>query len=408
MNSLTKNPHILIAGGGIGGLTAALALLKRGFDVDVYEQASELREVGAGVQLSANGVRVLHELGVLPALQALACEAEGKEIRLWNSGQAWKLFEVGLESVEKYGFGHYLTYRPDLLAVLAEGVRREKADAIHLNARCTGFEQSAHGTHGVTLHYESGGANHAATGDGLIGADGVHSRIRHGLFGDDKPEYTGMLSWRGVIPMEKLPARMRRMIGTNWVGPGGHVVHYPVHRGEYMNFNGIVEVDGWQVESWSAKGTHAECHACFNGWNDDIHGMIDNFATPYKWALFAREPLTQWSVGRVTLLGDACHSMLPMLAQGAVMSLEDGYIVGRALDAAGGDVVQGWQRYQQARMERTTKVVVGSAENGKRFQSRTLGNAAEAEAYVNREWTPEKVRARYGWLFSYDVTAVAV
>ena len=110
----------------------------------------------------------------------------------------------------------------------------------------------------------------------------------------------------------------------------------------------------------------------------------------------------------MTLLGDACHSMLPMLAQGAVMSLEDGYIVGRALDAAGGDVVQGWQRYQQARMERTTKVVVGSAENGKRFQSRTLGNAAEAEAYVNREWTPEKVRARYGWLFSYDVTAVAV
>mgnify|MGYP003339315451 CR=1 FL=1 len=120
MNTHTKKPHILIAGGGIGGLTAALALLKRGYDVDVYEQASELREVGAGVQLSANGVRVLHELGVLPALRALACEAEGKEIRLWNSGQSWKLFEVGLESVEKYGFGHYLTYRPDLLAVLAE------------------------------------------------------------------------------------------------------------------------------------------------------------------------------------------------------------------------------------------------------------------------------------------------
>ncbi len=209
MNTHTKKPHILIAGGGIGGLTAALALLKRGYDVDVYEQASELREVGAGVQLSANGVRVLHELGVLPALRALACEAEGKEIRLWNSGQSWKLFEVGLESVEKYGFGHYLTYRPDLLAVLAEGVRREKADAIHLNARCTGFEQSASG---VTLHYESGGAKHVATGDGLIGADGVHSRIRHGLFGDDKPEYTGMLSWRGVIPMEKLPARMLSLI----------------------------------------------------------------------------------------------------------------------------------------------------------------------------------------------------
>ena len=120
----TKRPHVLIAGGGIGGLTAALALLKRGFDVDVYEQASELREVGAGVQLSADGVRVLHELGVLPGFRALACEAEGKEIRLWNTGQTWKLFEVGLESVERYGFGHYLTYWPDFLVVLADGIHR--------------------------------------------------------------------------------------------------------------------------------------------------------------------------------------------------------------------------------------------------------------------------------------------
>ena len=273
----SAKPHILIAGGGIGGLTAALALLKRGFDVDVYEQATELREVGAGVQLSANGVRVLHELGVLPEFRALACEAEGKEIRLWNTGQSWKLFEVGLESVARYGFGHYLTYRPDLLAVLADGVRREKPDAIHLGARCSGFDQSANG---VTLHYESDGKPCVAHGDGLVGADGVHSRIRQALFGDDNPVYTGMLSWRGVIPMDKLPMHMRRMVGTNWVGPGGHVVHYPVHRGEYMNFNGIMEVEGWQVESWSAKGTHEECHATFRGWNDDIHTMIDNFATP--------------------------------------------------------------------------------------------------------------------------------
>jgi salicylate hydroxylase len=401
----SKRPRVLIAGGGIGGLTAALALLKRGFDVDVYEQASELREVGAGVQLSANGARVLHELGVLPEFRALACEAEGKEIRLWNTGQAWKLFEVGLESVERYGFGHYLTYRPDLLAVLVDGVRREKPEAIHLNSRCTGFEQSAQG---VTLQYESAGQRYIAQGDCLIGADGVHSRIRHKLFGDDNPVYTGMLSWRGVVPMAKLPAHMRRMVGTNWVGPGGHVVHYPVHRGEYMNFNGIMEVEGWQVESWSALGTHEECHATFAGWHDDIHSMIRLFSKPYKWALMGREPLAKWSVGRVSLLGDACHSMLPMLAQGAVMSLEDGIVLARALEAAGDDVEQGLKRYQQARIERTTKVVLGSAENGKRFQSRTLADAAAAEEYVNREWTPDKVRARYQWLYEYDVTKVPV
>jgi salicylate hydroxylase len=144
-----------------------------------------------------------------------------------------------------------------------------------------------------------------------------------------------MLSWRGVVPMNKLPVHMRRMVGTNWVGPGGHVVHYPVHRGEYMNFNGIMEVAGWQVESWSAQGTHEECHATFAGWHDDIHSMIKLFSAPYKWALMGREPLPQWSVGRVSLLGDACHSMLPMLAQGAVMSLEDGLVLARALEAAG-------------------------------------------------------------------------
>lgn len=403
-NSLPK-AHILIAGGGIGGLTAALALLRRGYDVDVYEQAPELREVGAGLQISPNGNRVLHELGVLDAFLALACQAEGKEIRLWNTGQRWKIHDLGEESIARYGFPYCTAYRPDLLAVLAEGVQREKPDAIHLNARCSGFTQDAQG---VTLKFNGASDENEVRGDALIGADGVHSRIRQGLFGDDKPEYTGMLSWRGVMPMEKLPPHMRRRVGSNWVGPGGHVVHYPVHRGEYMNMNGIIEIDHWEDESWSAKGTHEECHACFAGWGPDVHAMIDNFATPFKWALFNREPLTQWSVGRVSMVGDACHSMLPMLAQGGVMALEDGYVLARALEAAGGDIEQGLKRYERARLERTTKVVLGSAENGKRFQSRTLANAEEAEAYVNREWQPEKVRARYDWLFTYDVTSVAV
>ena len=153
MKSQSKNPHILVAGGGLGGLTAALALLKRGYDVDVYEQAPELREVGAGLQLSPNGARVLHELGVLDAFLALACEAEGKEIRLWNTGQAWKIHDLGEESIARYGFPYCTAYRPDLLAVLADGVRREKPDAIHLNSKCTGFTQNAQS---VTLHVNDG------------------------------------------------------------------------------------------------------------------------------------------------------------------------------------------------------------------------------------------------------------
>jgi salicylate hydroxylase len=401
MTNPGDKPHVLIAGGGIGGLAAALALLGRGFDVDVYEQAGELREVGAGVQLSANGIRVLHELGVHEALRSLACEAAGKEVRLWNTGQTWQLFDLGAISVERYGFPYYLVYRPDLLAVLADGVRREKPDAIHLDARCTGVEQSASG---VSLRLERG----EARGDVLIGADGVHSRIRQAIFGPDRPQFTGFVAWRGTIPMEKLPGRMRRLVGTNWIGPGSHVVHYPVHRGEYMNFVGNVERDDWRVESWTARGTREECHADFAGWHADIHTMIDHIETPYKWALMGRAPMEGWSVGRVTLLGDACHPALPAYAQGAAMALEDGYILARALESAGADIALALARYENARKERTAKVVQGSAENMRRFQNRAMAEPAGAQEYVDREWSEERVKSRYEWLFSYDVTTVPV
>jgi salicylate hydroxylase len=183
----TSTPRILIAGGGIGGLAAALALLKRGFDVEVYEQASELKEVGAGLQLSANGNRVLYALGVGDALKLMSCEARAKEIRLWNTGDTWKLFDLGAVSVERYGYPYFTVYRPDLLAVLAAAVRALKPDAIHLKARCAGFEQD---DSGVTLLLESG----QVRGDVLIGADGVHSKIRQGLFGADAPEFTGLIA----------------------------------------------------------------------------------------------------------------------------------------------------------------------------------------------------------------------
>ena len=278
-----RNPRVLIAGGGIGGLAAALALLKRGFDVDVYEQAPELREVGAGVQLSANAIRVFHELGVHEALRALACEASGKEVRLWNSGQTWKLFDLGAVSVERYGFPYYTAYRPDLLAVLA---------------------------------------------------DGVHSRIRQALFGPDQAQFTGLVAWRGTIPMDRLPGHVRRLVG--------------------------------------------------------------------------RAPMERWSAGRVSLFGDACHPTLPFLAQGAAMALEDGYILARALQAAGPDIEQGLARYEGARRERTAKVVHGSAEMARRFHNPALAESAGAQDYVSREWSEERVKSRYEWLFNHDVTAVAV
>ena len=393
---------VLIVGAGIGGLTAALACLKQGFDVEVVEQAAELKEVGAGLQLSANGNRALYALGLGDALQRLSCEATGKEIRLWNSGETWKLFDLGAESVARYGYPYFTVYRPDLLGVLIDAVRAIKPEAIHLNARCTGFEQDAGG---VTLLLDKPGAR--MRGDALIGADGVHSRIRQGLFGADKPDFTGIMAWRGVIPMDRLPARMRRMVGTNWVGPGGHIVHYPLNAGRLMNFVGVRERSDWQVESWSVRGTTEEFRKDFAGWNDDIQLMIDAVDVPYKWALMTRAPLPQWTMGRVSLLGDACHSTLPFLAQGAVMAIEDGFILARAL-AAHNDAATALKRYEAARIERTTRIVEGAAANAKRFHNPELAHSAGARAYVEREWNEARVRERYEWLFTYDVTAVPV
>lgn len=391
---------ILIAGGGIGGLAAALALLRAGFDVEVHEQAAELKEVGAGLQLSANGNRVLYELGLGEALARLSCEATGKEVRLWSTGDTWKLFDLGAVSVERYGYPYFTVYRPDLLTVLAAGVRALKADAIHLGARCRGFTQDATG---VTLHLENG----SARGDLLIGADGVHSAIRQGLFGADRPQFTGLMAWRGVIPMERLPQHMRRMVGTNWVGPGGHIVHYPLRSGTLMNFVGVRERADWQVESWSVAGTRAECLADFAGWHADIQAMIEAIDVPYKWALMHRPPLPRWSEGRVSLLGDACHSTLPFLAQGAVMAIEDGYILMRALKADA-DPAAALARYEAARRERTTRMVEGAAANTKRFHNPELAHVEGARAYVDREWNETRVKERYEWLFTYDVTKVPV
>lgn len=385
----------------MGGLTATLALLRRGFDGEVFEQAPALRDVGAGVQISPNGARALFRLGVGEAVAEKSCMASGKEIRLWSTGQSWTLFDLGAEAIARYGFPYFTVYRPDLLTALAEGVQREKPDAIHLGAKVAACRQD---DGGVTLTLEGG---RTIRGDALIGADGIHSRIRHALFGQDEARFTGMIAWRGVIPMARLPAQLARPVGTNWVGPGRHVIHYPLRRGELMNFVGIVERSDWQVESWNARGTTEELAADFPGWHDDVQTLIRAIEIPYKWALMLRPPLPRWTSGRITLLGDACHPTLPMLAQGAVQAIEDGYLLARALQESG-ELEAGLVRYEAARRERTTRMVLGSAENARRFHNPELARPSGAHAYVEREWAEERVRERYDWLFRYDVDAVAV
>jgi salicylate hydroxylase len=398
---VTNTTRILISGAGIGGLTAALALLQRGFDVDIYEQTATLGEIGAGFQVGANGAHVLFSLGLEEQLKAVYATPAGKEVRLWNTGQSWKLFDLGETSVERYGYPYFMIHRADMHAILVDAVRALKPDAIHLNKPVVGCEQTATN---ATLKFADGGT---ATGDVVIGADGVHSVLRDVLFGGSQPTFTGCVAWRGLIPVERLPEHLRRPVGVNWIGPGGHIVHYLLRRGELFNFVAVVERDDWTVESWTERGSAEECARDFAGWNEDVQTIIGQLDAPYKWALLGREPMKSWSVGRITLMGDACHPTLPFLAQGAGMAMEDGLILARCLEQFA-DVETALKRYEAARIDRTSRVVRGSAENGKRFHSNTLKDASQAQAYVDAEWEEGRVEERYDWLFRYDPTTVSL
>jgi len=244
-------------------------------------------------------------------------------------------------------------------------------------------------------------------GDLLIGADGVHSQVRRTLFGEGRASFTGFMAWRGVVPMQRLPEQLRRPFGTNWIGPHGHVVTYPLRRGELLNFVTAIERDDWRVESWSERGTVEECQRDFARWHGDVQTIIGCIDIPYKWALLGREPLARWSEGRVSLLGDACHPTLPFLAQGANMALEDGLILTRCLETDV-DVPAALQRYDRARVERTARIVQGALDNVGRFHNPVLADPETATQFLDREFAPDRVQQRYDWIWDYDARSVAI
>ena len=392
--------RIVIIGAGIGGLTAALALIKQGFDVEVLEQAKQLGEVGAGLQISPNGNRVLAWLGLEEAVARIASEPAGKKVRLWNTGQTWNLFDLGATSRERYGFPYLTVHRADLHRVLVNRLQSLRPSAIKMGVRIDHIEQ-----HGDQVVIRSAGKD-LAVADVVIGADGVHSQVRQSLIGSDEPKFSGIIAWRGIVQASDLPAHIRQPYGYNWVGPGAHVIQYPLRGGELVNFVGAVEQQGWEVESWSTVGSVQACLADFKGWHEDVHTLIGSLQTPYKWALMVRDTLTRWAFGRVALLGDACHPTLPFLAQGAVMALEDGLVLARCLAQWRDQPEVGLQRYEAARIERTSRIVNGSAANAKRFHNPLLGHAEGAAQYVDEQWSEQSVKDRYEWLFEYQADKV--
>jgi len=396
-----RGQRIAIAGAGIGGLTTALSLLAQGFEVDVYEQASQLGELGAGLQISPNGSRVFKDLGLEEALQTYVSPARGKEIRMWNTGQRWKLFDLGDDCLARFGAPYWMVHRGDLHRVLLTAFAQRSSRPVRLNARVV----QAHSTApGVSFQLNDGSVHEA---DGLLAADGVHSVLREQLLGEDKAQFTGLLAWRGLVPVDRIPAHLQKPVGTNWVGPGAHVITYPVRAGQLMNVVGIIEREGWHSESWTEPGTHDEVLRDFGHWHTDVRDLMRQIEQPFKWALVGREPQKAWAQGAICLIGDAAHPTLPFLAQGANMAIEDAAVMARCL-AKYESPAPAFARFEALRWQRTADIVNRSRDNALRFHNPQLSDADKAVDYVTSEWEPEKVRRRYDWLFEYDALTISI
>lgn len=390
----------IIVGAGIGGLTAALALLRKGIDVDVYERAAELTEAGAGLRCSPNGSRVLIELGLGEQMMASSVIPKQCAVRLWDTGRMWPLRNHGVAAARSDGAPDLLMYRGDLHTMLANAVRAEKLDAIHAWANCVDTVQDGDRVSAL-LHDGS-----TVSADVLIAADGVHSSVRRRLFGADRPGFTGMVAWRGVVPAERLP-HVAPDTSTTWIGPGRSVAIAGVRGGKLIDFVGLTTTETWQAESWMESGSPADLRADFAGWHEDVLEIIRAIEAPYKWGLFVHEPSVQWSSGRVALLGDACHAMLPFLGQGANSAIEDGMVLSRCLTEATG-VEAALRAYEGARSQRTAKIARRSAERGEHVRSRTLADPESAARYVEAEWSAESMSARYDWIFEYNAMETPV
>lgn len=386
---------MLIAGGGIGGLTAALCLARAGFEVAVFEQAPEFGEVGAGIQLSPNCSRVLHHLGLAPALEACAFLPEGTEFRAWNTGRLIGASPLGDSVREAYGFPYYHIHRGDLLTVLLEAARQSASIALHNAAPVSGFVQHEGG-----VRVSVAGAIHE--GHALIGADGIRSTVRNGLFGEQAPTFTGNVAWRALVPAERLPNDFLNPVGTVWWGPGSHFVCYYLRGGALVNCVCVVEKGGWTVESWTERGTYDELKSDFAGWHPVVQALIDNSDrnSLYKWALYDRGPMPRWGKGAVTLLGDACHATLPFMAQGAAMAIEDAAVLAGCLSAET-ETAAALKRYEDLRRERTARVQSGSRRTARLFHLRGF-----------KAWLRNRVAGRGAGrimdsLFRYDALSAA-
>jgi salicylate hydroxylase len=387
--------RVIIIGAGIGGLVAALTLRRAGIGVEVFEQAKALREIGAGIQISPNASRILGRLGLADSMRQYGVRPLAVEIRRWDNGRVLTRQLLGDECERTFGAPYYHFHRAELLDLLAAAL---PTHLIHLDHRCVGIKQFSQR---IEAKFHNGAT---ADADVLVGADGIHSTVRETILGTESPRFSGDVVYRGLVPAEHLAHLGLEVNASSWWGPGHHFVHYFVGAGaRYVNWVAVMPGE-WRIESWTERGEVADALREFDGWHPQVNAIIGATEITNRWALYDRDPLVQWTVGRVTLLGDAAHAMLPYMAQGAVQAIEDAAALARSLERADPyDVAPALCRYEETRKPRATRCQEGSRRNGEMYHLADGAGQQLRDVSLYSATTaplPQNV-----WLYGHDVEA---
>lgn len=394
---MASSRTILIAGAGIGGLTAALALVRQGYRIIIAEQADSLGDLGAGIQLSPNATRVLNALDLGPRLKDRAVVPDGVSVRHARSGSEIVFMTLGHGVQFRYGAPYWTLHRGDLQAALLGAVADQPDISLRLGAKLDDF---AIHTHGVTAQLRTTPDVTEERVIGLIGADGLWSATRERLGDKTRPRFRNRTAWRAMVPASMVPDQFRRPVTWLWLGQNAHLVHYPVRGGTLINIVAIVR-DRWNEPGWSARGAREELLLRFSKaeWAQDARDLLAMPESWLKWALFDRETAGFPGQGPVTLLGDAAHPMLPFLAQGAAMAIEDAAVLARSLGSFADDPQAAMRQYEAMRKNRVHRVQRAARANSRNYH--LSGPSVVARNLAMRWLGGERLRTRYDWIYDW-------